>query len=252
VTDLGIWLSEHKKQEMLYFHGQNQATRFKREAFVRYHQALVGAAGYGSSNLLRMGEWSKEDWRLYVASLLYVGLQEYENIKEFVTWPREAADMATILEALFTAGTDDNTEVGYKLRKRAAVLLAFRHPSIEKDIKKLYDERSSFVHGSFFRSLAKHVTVTDGLAQLPPPPFEMLYRQKEGVREALIAYLYLNEIRVSTTEFAGFTTVIEVLEEAVINLDVREKVRRHVEYILSLCAEPTAEPAAPHPEKPAE
>ena len=233
-------MPDYKKDKMLYFHGQRQAARFRREEFVRYHQALISEAGYGSSNALRMSKWSKEDWRLYVASLLYVGLQEYENAKEFVTWPRESADMATILEALFTAGTDDNSEVGYKLRKRAAALLAFCHPSIEKDIKKLYDERSSFVHGSFFRSLSKHVTVTDGLAQLPAPPFETLYMQKQGVREALVTYLFLNKVRRTAPEFANFGTVIEILEEAIINLNVRANMQRHVESILSLCTDPGA------------
>ncbi len=65
---------------------------------------------------------------------------------------RESADMATILEALFTAGTGENTEIGYKLRKRVAAMLAFQFPSIEKEIKDLYKQRSAFVHGSFFRA----------------------------------------------------------------------------------------------------
>ena len=86
--------------------------------------------------------------------------------------------------------------------------------------------------------------VTDQLGQLPLPPFADLYRQKECVRQALLAYLYLNKVRRSTTEFKGFETVIEILEEAIINLDLREKVRRHVELILSLCAEPIADKAA--------
>lgn len=240
-TEMGLLQPDHRKDRMLYFHSQREAARFKREHFVRYHQALISESGYGCWNARRMTLWKTEDWRLFVASLLYVGLQEYENSKEFVTWPRESADMATILEALFTAGTDDNSEVGYKLRKRAATLVAFRDPSIEHEIKKLYKERSSFVHGSLFQSLAKHVKIADGLGELPLPPFNDLYRQKECVRYALVAYLYLNKIRRSTAEFERYDTVIDILEDAIINLDVREKVRRHVDAILSLCDIPAGD-----------
>jgi len=243
-TELGIRRRDHKKASIRYFHSQLQAPRFNREHFVRYHRALIGESGCGAWNPYRTAEWKTEEWRLAVACLLYIGLQEYENSKEFVTWPRESADMATILETLFTAGTDDNSEIGYKLRKRAAALLASNLPDVEGGIKMLYKERSSFVHGSFFKSLAKHVKVTDQLGQLPLPPFADLYRQKECVRQALVAYLYLNKVRRSTTEFKGFETVIEILEEAIINLDLREKVRRHVELILSLCAEPIGDKAA--------
>ena len=241
VTDLGIMRPDHGKRSEIYFHQQEQAQRFRREEFIRYHQALITEAGYGSWNAHRMTFWQSEDWRLFAACLLYAGLQEYENSKEFVTWPRESADMATILEALFTAGADDKSEVGYKLRKRAAALVASHQPGIEREIKTLYKERSSFVHGSFFQSLAKHVKVADQLGQLPLPPFADLYRQKECVRQALLAYLYLNKIRRSTAEFEGFATVIEILEEAIINLDLRENVRRHVGSILSLCAEPVGD-----------
>lgn len=34
---------------------------------------------------------------------------------------------------------------------------------------------------------------------------------------------------------------MDILEEAIINLDVREKLRRHVEFILSLCTEPVGD-----------
>jgi hypothetical protein len=102
-------------------------------------------------------------------------------------------------------------------------------------IKKLYSERSAFVHGSFFRNAAKNVKVTNGIAELPHPRFQDLYRQKECVRHALIAYLYLSKIHRSTSESAAYKTVMDILEEAILNLEVRGKVRQHVEFILSLC-----------------
>ena len=191
---------------------------------------------YSSWNALRMASWKKEDWRLFVACFLYSGLKEYENSKYPIIWQRESADMATLLEALFTAGSDDTSEVGYKLRKRAAALVGLHYPNIEDEIKRLYKERSSFVHGSFFRNVAKDVKISDGLVELPSPPFEILYRQKECVRQALIAYLYLDKIRRTTAEFEGFATVMDILEDAIINLAVRSKVRECVDFTFSLCA----------------
>lgn len=113
VSDLGIWRHDYGKRSAIYFNAQRQVARFRREEFVRYHGALKSEARYGCWNGDRAKQWDTEDWRLLVASILYLRLQDYENSKEFITWPRESADMATILETLFTAGTEDNSEVGY-------------------------------------------------------------------------------------------------------------------------------------------
>jgi hypothetical protein len=235
VTSMGVRRPDHKKVQMTYFHTQGQAERFKRQEFIKYYEMLITESHYGSWNAIRMATWKKEEWRLFVACLLYSELKAYENSKYVFIWQRESADMATLLEALFTAGAD-STEVGYKLRKRAAALIGFYLPTIEKDIKKLYEQRSSFVHGSFFQNIAKDVKVIEGIAQLPSPPFDVLYQQKECVRHALIAYLYLSKVHRDTSEFKGHGTVMDILEEAIINLELRTRVRTHAEFILSLCA----------------
>jgi hypothetical protein len=70
---------------------------------------------------------------------------------------------------------------------------------------------------------------------LPHPPFDFLYRQKEHVRIALVAYLYLN--RVFCADRAAFTScdnVLQILERAVINLGLRSQLEKHVTYILGL------------------
>lgn len=234
-TTKGIIRPDHNKRRELYAHDQNQAARFARPEFVEFFGEMITEAGYGSWNAKRTAGWHKEDWRLFVACHLFSELKAFENSKYPITWQRESADMATILEALFTAGGDENTEIGYRLRKRAAALMGSRLPTVDQDIKKLYGERSSFVHGSFFRKIAKQAKVKDGLAELPLPPFEDLYGQKESVRRTLIAYLYLNKIHRSTEEFDGFDTVMDLLEAAIIDVDLRIKVRHHVDHILALC-----------------
>ncbi len=173
--------------------------------------------------------------RVFVACLLFNGLRENEHSKDVFTWQRESADMATILEALFTAGTGENTEIGYKLRKRVAAMLAFQFPSIEKEIKDLYKQRSAFVHGSFFVQIRKEIEIKDGFAKLPSPPFQFLYGYKERIRLTLVAYMHLNKIRKSgAAEFKGCVCVLDILENAVIDLEVRAAVRAHTERVLKL------------------
>ena len=235
VSSFGIFRPDHHKDHRFYFHDQNQADRFRRMVFVKFYEALISESVYGLWQAERMAHWDKEDWRLFVACLLFSELKTYENSKYPFTWQRESADMATILEALFTAGTGDNTEVGYKLRKRIAALMAFRFTDIEQEIKKLYKQRSAFVHGSFFLHTKKEIEVDNGLAKLPSPPFQFLNGQKERIRHALVAYLYLNKIRKSDAEeFKRCRNVLEILENSIIDLDLRTQVREHAEAILSL------------------
>ena len=235
-SDLGISRASQPKNALLYFAQQNQAPIFKQAKFVRFYEALLSESVYASWQADRMAHWNKEDWRLFVACLLFSELKAYENSKYVFTWQRESADMATILEALFTAGGNEQTEVGYKLRKRIAALIQFRFADIEQEIKELYKQRSAFVHGSFFLQARKDIKIEDGLARLPSPPFEFLNRQKEHIRYALIAYLYLSKIHKSNKEeFEGCKNVMQILEQSIIDLRLRNRVRLHVEHILSLC-----------------
>jgi len=234
-TDLGIMRPRQPKDLRLFFHDQNQVQRFSTKAFVEFHKGLVSESVYSVWQADRVARWQKEDWRLFVACLLYSELQQYENSKHVFTWQRESADLATILEALFTAGDDDTGEVGYKLRKRIAVLLSARIPGIEKDIRDLYTQRSAFVHGSFFRHLSRETKASQGMAELPHPPFDFLYKQKENVRRALIACLNLSKAqRGDPTIFPGCNNALELLERAIIDTGLRSTVERNTSYILGL------------------
>lgn len=114
-------------------------------------------------------------------------------------------------------------------------MLAFQFPSIEKEIKDLYKQRSAFVHGSFFVQIRKEIEIKNGCAKLPFPPFHFLYGYKERIRLALVAYMHLNKIRKSgAAEFKGCVCVLDILENAVINLQVRAAVKAQTERILRL------------------
>lgn len=219
VSNFGIERLKHSKDVFLYFHGQNQSKIFKNEKFVKFFKKLLPQSVYGAWQRDRCEKWNKEDWRLFVASLLYSELRKYEGEKKPITWQREAADMITILESLFTAGDSISEEIGYRLRKRIAVLVGFRFPDIEKDVKMLYRERSKFIHGSFFAEVGKEAKNKNSVVALPIPDFDFLYKHKEYVRFALIAYLNL-----ASALPHRFKKVIDVLEEAIIDMTLREKV----------------------------
>ena len=101
-NDMGIMRQKHDKDSMIYFHTQD-CSIFNNKNFVEFYKTLFEQSKYGSWHLDRIQSWNKEDWRLFVAALLYSGLKDYENAKSSFGWQRESAEMATILEALFTA-----------------------------------------------------------------------------------------------------------------------------------------------------
>jgi hypothetical protein len=221
VNDVGISpYRQEKKGIMTYFNSQD-GSFFNKKGFADFYKKLIKQSKYGIWQLDRIQSWNKEDWRLFVASLLYSGLKDYDNSKNTFGWQRESAEMATILESLFTAEDSQNEEVGYRLRKRLAVLLSWKFSSIEKDVKDLYKERSAFVHGSFFQQIAKESPRAQN--NLPTPNFQRLYEYKEYVRFALVAYLNLAQaIRSKRLEFDGF--VMEALEQAIIDTNLRKKI----------------------------
>jgi len=238
VSEQGIWRlapktdfwDENERQQ------QNQAERFKRQEFVKFYEALSTESMYAGFRERdnRATHWGKEDWRIFVACLLFAGLADYTS-KLLFTWQREPADMATILEALFTAGTDDNREVSYKLRKRVAALLSHRFQDVEQRIKRLYKVRSDFVHGSFFVTAEKQVRKQAGFITVEGPPLKVLYEQKEMIRQALAACLYINKARKTAgQEFYRFGSIINILECSIIDVDLRKLVENQADAILGL------------------
>lgn len=234
VNDMGIMQKIHGKDSMIYFHTQD-CSIFNNRNFVDFYKTIFAQSKYGSWNLDRIQSWDKEDWRLFVAALLYTGLKDYENVKSSFGWQRESAEMGAILESLFTAGDTSNEEVTYRLRKRVAVLLAWKIPDIEKDIKNLYGSRSAFVHGSFFEQIAKESPKAHN--NLPLPDFDMLYRHKEYVRIAIVAYLNLAKI-IKSNGIDNVKSVMDALEKAIIDIELRKILISETKKLFDLMPEP--------------
>lgn len=238
VNDMGIDRNKFNKDPLIYFHTQNHSI-FKTTNFITFYKVLFDQAKYGSWCLDRIQAWDKEDWRLFVAVLLYNGLKDYDNIKNSFDWQRESAEMSTILESLFTADDSRNEEIIYRLSKRIAVLLNWIFPNIEKEIKKeLYQNRSDFIHGAFFKQIAKESPGANN--SIPTPDFRLLYKHKEYVRCALVAYLHLALLlKQNPEEYKGIKTVMGVIEESIIDMDLREKIVGKTKTLFSLMPEVT-------------
>lgn len=229
VSSFGI-LSEYTKK-ISYTNIEHRF--FKVSEFVSFFRIMMIQSQYGSWQLNRAKLWDKEDWRLFVASFLYKGLEKYEKQKDIFGWQRESADMCSVLEALFTAGDNKNEEINYRLTKRIASLLAHREATIEPDIKRLYSQRSSFVHGSFFEQIARDSKSSTN--NLPIPDFEFLYKQKEYIRLSLVAYLRLSkELKSNPSYFDNARTVIETLEKSIIDIKLRKKIHKIIDLTLDL------------------
>lgn len=232
-SDFGIMRPSHHKHRLDYFSTQNQAPLFSTKEFVSFFKLLLPQSQYGTWQLYRSQKWQDEDWRLFVAALLFGGLKDYDNSKNAFGWQREAADMAAILEALFTAGDTTNEEVGYRLRKRVAVLLSEPFPSIEDDVKELYTQRSAFVHGSFFAKIAKESK--RAFNNLPTPDFKLLITHKYYVRWALVAYLHLAQVmKTQPKRFWQAKNVMGALERAIIDVGLRSDLVSEAKNVLNL------------------
>lgn len=238
-SDFGIIRPDAVYQRPFFGASQNQADIFKRSEFTRFYEMLLPQSQYANWQLDRSRDWTKEEWRLYVAALLYLGLQQYDKIKNSFGWQRESADMAALLEALFTAADQRNEEISYRLRKRVAAMLVHRFPTIERDITELYAERSAFVHGAFFADLAKRSKKQGG--DPPSPDFGVLEQQKHHVRYALSAYLYLAlKLRTQPSIYNDAASVMIALENAIINVDLRLRIIDDAEKVLSLLPLPNS------------
>lgn len=225
---------------------EDRSQTFLRPEFPAFFKLFLPQSKYGTWQLDRAQKWDKEDWRLFVAAKLYSELIQYDNQKDAFGWQREAAEMSAALEALFTAGDSLNEEVGYRLRKRIAVLLSQRFPQIEKDTKDLYGQRSAFIHGSFFKHIAEKSKLSDGGP--PLPDFGLLQKHKEYVRCALVACLALAMMFQSRREnFGQAKNVMGALENALIDTALRSRVVAMADEVLALL--PKSEMAEALPEK---
>ncbi len=234
VSGMGISViaKNYEKTELpsVYYHSQNRINNFKSENFCAFFDKLSTESTYGVWEAPRTAKWNKEDWRLFIAFEMFTGLRKYEFRKKSFLWQEEAAALSTILETLLSDECD-KSEIGYRLRKRSAVLLGSVISDIEKQIKDLYSERSNFVHGSFFAKIYKEAKKSP--EELPMPDFAILEKHTKNIRYMLVAYLYLNKI-IKEGKLPPFTRVLDAIEAGIIDTSLRCKIQEYTNEIIGL------------------
>ena len=231
VSDFGIQKGNFKIPPTMLLNSQEKSKILGDSDFVNFIKKFFPLSKHSNWQLNRIEKWEKEDWRLYVACNLYKNLKEYDNGKSAFDWQKEAAEMCAILESLFTACDSQNGEVGYRLRKRVSVLLSSFFPDIEKDIKLLYNTRSSFIHGSFFNTIIKQTKKKQANVFLPD--FNLLEKNKEYIRFALASYLFLHKLLQDDDKYKS-DNVMSLLESAIIDIDLRGEIIKDIRPIIEL------------------
>ncbi len=234
ITNLGIIKIDKLRQVDIEPNDHQGYKLFKTQEFVSFYKVIISQMKYFVWKRDVVLSWDDEDWRLFMATDFYEGLKKYQKGKTAYTWQRESTDMSTLLETLFTAGDSQNEEIGYRLRKRISSLIGWKIPSIENEIKILYKDRSDFVHGSYYKKIIKGMRTNENDNAMPPfPDFDKLYKSKEYIRIILVAYLYLAKIIKENVEF-NEDTVQNILEESIINIELREKIIKVIKPVVNL------------------
>lgn len=215
---------------------QNQFIKFNSENFMKFLNIFSQAGQFSAWHALRVTKWEVEDFRMFTASMIYQGLSKYYNSKPIFMWQREMADISMLLENLFTAQGSVNTEIGYRLRQKITLLLQDKYPEINSKMKNLYDLRSEFVHGSFFNRMKKSTKTVEGLGDLPKVEWQLLHETFEFARYALIIclYLHINRSLISDNQNQGYESVINMIEDSILDIDIREKVLMKANNVIRL------------------
>lgn len=215
------------------YHNQNQFEKFAAENLELFFNNLLPQSIYVSNSADRLRDWTREEWSIFAAAILFEGLKTYDSSKSPFLWQREAADISAIAEALCV---EEKEELRYRLGKRCSVLVESAHfNNVEGDIKKLYTLRSEFVHGKFGNRIRKgNKGGSWGWDETLLEDFEFLERQVKLIRFLFAGYLKLKS---ESDLLGGYGTVQSMLETAIIDTNLRARVNSSTQAIFALMPE---------------
>lgn len=230
VSHMGITkINKFKMIEVL----PNDLQKYKliNKNFITFYKEFIDTTKYIIWNRDEILKWNEEDWRLYIATNFYNDLKKYKS-KNIFNWQKESADMCILLETLLTAGDSSTEEIGYRLRKRVSVLMNWIFVDIEEEIKKLYKERSNFIHGSHYKNIIKEMRKNPYDKALPVGPnFKELEKIKDYIRHIFIFYLYLNKEKDNNIILNKYLSVKDILEDSILNTTIRKEIIKIIKKI---------------------
>ncbi len=238
VQQLGITVEKRNLpiHEKAQFHGEDK--KFLNSKFTRFYKAMFPALIGVRWQAYEVTKWSREDWRISVACLLFGELAKYQRSKEIMTWQAECADIVSFYEALLSRKSNDNGH--YRIGQKIEVLLGQYYkkelPGMRRDLGELFEARNDFVHGSFFDRLKKLTqTYPDNqdMAQLPIVDFHFLETQSRTAKQVLVTFLYLKKA-LSSGRFRNQMTVPEFIHSGIMDIKIRRIIQAHTKDILKL------------------
>lgn len=261
VSDIGLHSSDIPYGELkVSLQNQEQASIFKNQNFVAFFNELsrmdyvfynflnleiTGAGSEGMNDLYKLLRKKKlvseEEYRAARACCLFDELKKYSYRGKNYLNDKEYVEFCTILETLLTF--DDRSGASYKLRKRMTIMLGdiLKKVDIDEEIAGLTKNRNDFIHGTSF-SVIEAVDHNDFLDK-----YKELFRKTELcttlTRFALIGFLYLLKQKLLHRAYRKISknNIPNLLEAALIDLNLRDKLQKQFSTIYKLIPKASAE-----------
>ncbi|KKP90092.1 MAG: hypothetical protein UR96_C0047G0022 [candidate division WS6 bacterium GW2011_GWC1_36_11] len=233
VTNIGIqWFPRDKNDAYMQLWFEDELLEIINSGFHNFYEKYHQTFSRIIIDYSQISKWSQEDWRIYMSFNLYRDFHTYKTERHLLTWQKEFVDSMTIFEMLLTAEENEQTEIGYRLKKRFGLLLGKQFPDYATVLSKAYKFRSEFVHGSIFVGLKKRTKVGDdeasGIANLTFSK-EVLYISTEiqrYLRYLVFMYAVLYEEMIKTS--SDFKDVISALEAGLRDDFTKKKIQKIV------------------------
>jgi hypothetical protein len=219
------------------FHSEDK--KFLNKKFIEFYKIIFPTLIGTRWDAYDVAKWDREDWRMYVACILFNELAKYQRSKLVMTWPSECADIVTFYESLLSKEPNDNGQ--YRISQKIEVLLGKYYKKefhkIREDLKQLFYARNDFVHGSFFDRLKKTTkTYPDNknMAQLPTVDFNFLETQSKIAKQVLVVFLYLKKKLNRKIISGDYKTMPEIINSGIMDIKKRKILQKNADKILKL------------------
>lgn len=236
----GIFVKKDNITELEKSHWHKEDLKFKNKKFVDFYNELHPIVINTDWHADKVFKWSREEWRLNIAFSQFEELFKYFRSKYPMNWQSECSDIVSLYEILLSRKKNDNGQ--YKIIQRIEILLSDfygkKMPTIKKELKKLYNFRNDFVHGSYFDHLKKETKFYSddkNMAQAPSVDFEFLERQFNIARKVFIAYLFLiKKLKDKKLQKCKNKSISEIITDGIMNIEKRTLIQKYSKEILKL------------------
>jgi hypothetical protein len=238
VADYGPWLltRELRIHQRGQFHSEDKSLLSKK--FIKFYKEILPAVHGTDWEACRVTKWDKEDWRMHLAIIFFKQLADYYNKKPVTTWPKECADIVTLIETLFSVDESDYGKRAMMQRIEIVLRKFYGKKFLEtrKDLNELFNYRNKFTHGRYFLKLKKSTTAypdNDKMAQLPSVDMRLLSDLEIITRDIILVYLYLLKTFNRLLNKRGIT-LSGLIQETVMDIKLRKRIDIFSEKILRL------------------